>query len=317
MYNKLVTLFGSDNVLKNEPMAKHTSLRIGGPAKYFITVNTEGQLLLALGALDREGIPYFILGNGSNILVGDKGFNGAVIHLDGDFKNMKCVLSEDQEVFDDEAVDTAVISAGAGAMLSQIANVALENSLTGMEFAAGIPGTLGGAILMNAGAYNGEMKNIVVSVRILEKDNNGKYQINEYSNSNMKFGYRTSILKSINGIVLSASLKLIKHDYEMIKSTMNDFLEQRREKQPLEYPSAGSTFKRPLGHFAGKLISEAGLKGYRVGDAMVSEKHAGFCINVGNASATDFKELMNQVAHKVFLSSGITLEPEVIFIGDF
>lgn len=317
MYNKLVNVLGSDNVLVNEPMAKHTSLRIGGPARFFITVNTEGQLLLTLGMLDREGIPFFILGNGSNILVGDKGFNGAVIHLDGDFKNMKCVLSENQEILGDDTVDTAFISAGAGAMLSQIAGVALENSLTGMEFAAGIPGTLGGAILMNAGAYNGEMKNIVVSVKILEKDSNGKYQISEYSNSNMKFGYRTSILKSNQGIVLSATLKLIKHDYEMIKATMSDFLEQRKEKQPLEYPSAGSTFKRPLGHFAGKLISDAGLKGYRVGDAMVSDKHAGFCINVGNATAHDFKELMNQVAHKVFLSSGITLEPEIIFLGDF
>lgn len=319
MYNKLVNILGSGNVLRNEMMANHTTLKIGGPADYFVTVNTEGQLLIVLGMMERENIPYYIVGNGSNILVSDKGFRGVIIRLAGDFKNIKCVFSEKEEVIDDRAVQTAIINAGGGCMLSQVATVALENDLTGLEFAAGIPGTIGGATIMNAGAYNGEMKDIVVSARVIEKGINNKFQITDYTNNSLKFGYRTSAIKSskYGGIVLSASLKLIKGDYELIKDTMNNYALQRKDKQPLDFPSAGSTFKRPMGNFAGKLISEAGLRGYRVGDAMVSTKHAGFCVNAGNASARDFNELMKQVAHKVFLSSGVTLEPEIVFLGDF
>lgn len=317
MLEELIKILGSENIKENEPMKDHTTLRIGGPARYFAIVDSEDKLISLLEYLDKKAYPYYLVGNGSNLLVSDSGYNGVIIKLDGEFKDIKCVLSEEEEIAGDTLVDTAFISAGAASMLSQIASVALDNSLMGMEFASGIPGTLGGAILMNAGAYTGEMKDIVASVRILEKGMDGSYVVREYSNANMKFGYRTSVLKTHKGIVLSASLKLILGDYERIKSTMNDLNTQRREKQPLEFPSAGSTFKRPMGQFAAKLISEANLKGLRVGDAMVSTKHAGFCINAGNASAADFKRLMDLIIQKVFLSSGVKLEPEVILLGEF
>lgn len=313
MVNELINILGQENVLENESMQAHTTLKIGGPARYFVLVENEEKLIQLLEFLDSKKKPYFILGNGSNLLVSDRGYNGVIIKLDGDFKDIKCIISEGGNTFD----NTAVISAGAASMLSQISHIALDNSLAGMEFAAGIPGTLGGAILMNAGAYGGEMKNVVSSVRILEKSLNGQYVVREYSKSNMKFGYRTSIVKTNGGIVLSASMELGSGDYEEIKSTVEDYNAQRRDKQPLEFPSAGSTFKRPMGQFAGKLITDAGLKGFKVGDAMVSTKHAGFCINAGNATAADFKSLMDQVTRKVFLSSGIKLEPEVILLGEF
>lgn len=317
MTEELIKILGSGNIIENESMKEHTTLRIGGPARYFVLVDSEEKLIALLNYLDKKSYPYYIVGNGSNLLVSDNGYDGVIIKLDGDFKDVKCVLSEETEIANDTLVDTAVINAGAASMLTQIANIALDNSLMGMEFASGIPGTLGGAILMNAGAYTGEMKDIVQSVRILEKGIDGRYIVREYSNSSMKFGYRTSVLKSHSGIVLSASLKLILGDYERIKNTMNELNAQRRDKQPLEHPSAGSTFKRPMGQFAGKLIADAGLRGYRVGDAMVSTKHAGFCINAGNATATDFKDLMDLIIQKVYLSSGVKLEPEVILLGVF
>ena len=283
-------------IKENESMKGHTTLKIGGDAAYFVSVFDRDELLELMKYINQNSVPYFLLGNGSNILVSDNGFDGVVITLDGEFKEM--------------SVSGTRITAGAGAFLSQISRTALEHSLTGVEFASGIPGTLGGALVMNAGAYGGEMKQIVKTVCVLEKDKTG-YEIKSYTVDDMKFAYRYSIAKERELIFLSAEMALTKGEASKIKETMEELNRQRREKQPLEYPSAGSTFKRPEGYFAGKLISDAGLKGYSVGGAQVSEKHAGFCINKGNATAADFERLMQDVIKKVKEETGVVLEPEI------
>lgn len=242
---------------------------------------------------------YFILGNGSNLLVGDKGYEGVILHLG--------------ERFNSITVEGNTITAQAGALLSTVAKTAAKNGLSGMEFAAGIPGTIGGAVVMNAGAYEGEMKQIITKVTVMTREG----EILELDNETMEFGYRTSIIKNRPFVVLSAVISLEKGDMASIQSKMDDFNNRRRSKQPLEYPSAGSTFKRPEGYYAGKLIMDAGLRGYRVGGAQVSEKHCGFIINVGNATAADISELMDEVIEKVEKQFSVTLEPEIIRIGNF
>ncbi len=283
----------------DEDMSLHTTLKMGGKAHVFVTVKT----MAALGGLIRVfksvKSDYFLLGNGSNILVSDKGLDIPVIRLAGDF--------------DKVTAEGDMIKAGAAALLSSVARTALDNSLTGLEFASGIPGSVGGAMVMNAGAYGGEMKDAVVSVKVM--DENG--DVSEYSNEDMAFGYRDSILKRRKLIVIETVFKLNKGDKESIKNTMDELNKKRREKQPLEYPSAGSTFKRPEGYFAAKLIEDAGLKGYTVGGACVSEKHAGFCVNKDNGTASDFYKLMSDVKERVYKDSGVTLEPEVIMLGEF
>jgi UDP-N-acetylmuramate dehydrogenase len=242
---------------------------------------------------------FFLLGNGSNLLVSDKGIRGAVIHLSKGFNNID--------------IKDNIITAKAGATLAGIARVAYDNSLTGFEFAAGIPGSLGGAIVMNAGAYDGEMKNVVRSVKLMDYNGN----IVTKTNEEMHFSYRHSLLKEESYIVLEVEIALEKGDQADIKAKMDDLSQRRRDKQPLEYPSAGSTFKRPEGYFAAKLIDDAGLRGYSVGGAQVSTKHCGFVINTGNATATDVYTLINDVQNRVKKSSGVEIEPEVILVGEF
>ena len=283
----------------DEDMSLHTTLKMGGKAHVFVTVKTMAALGELIHVLESVKSDYFLLGNGSNILVSDKGLDIPVIRLAGDF--------------DKVTAEGDMIKAGAAALLSSVARTALDNSLTGLEFASGIPGSVGGAMVMNAGAYGGEMKDAVVSVKVM--DENG--DVSEYSNEDMAFGYRDSILKRRKLIVIETVFKLNKGDKESIKNTMDELNKKRREKQPLEYPSAGSTFKRPAGYFAAKLIEDAGLKGYTVGGACVSEKHAGFCVNKDNGTASDFYKLMSDVKDRVYKESGVTLEPEVIMLGEF
>lgn len=287
------------DILLEEPMKKHTTFRAGGNAAVFLTPESEEQLSRVLQTLRERDEEYYILGNGSNLLVSDGGYAGTVIQI---YKNMNTIRFAD-----------TVMEVSAGVLLSQAASAAYEHELTGMEFASGIPGTLGGAIVMNAGAYGGEMKQIVKSVRVLQ--DNG--QILTLGCEEMEFGYRTSLIKQRPYIVLSAELQLIFGEQDQIRARMNELKTQRIEKQPLEYPSAGSTFKRPEGYFAGKLIMDAGLRGYQIGGAQVSEKHCGFIINRQDASASDIMMLIRYVIQEVNRQFGVTLEPEVCMLGEF
>ena len=297
--NKFCTCLGSDNVYRNEPMKKHTTFRIGGPADYYLCPHSAKEIQKVVEICREEKIPYFILGNGSNLLVSDKGYRGAVIQL---WKNVS-----------DIRVDGCLIEAKAGASLAKIAAQALEEGLTGMEFAAGIPGTLGGAVVMNAGAYGGEMKDILKEALVMDEE--GK--IFTLEKENLKLGYRTSIVKEKGYIVLAATLELKPGNREEIRKLMEDLKQRRAEKQPLDMPSAGSTFKRPEGYFAGKLIMDAGLRGFSVGGAQISEKHCGFVVNTGEASASDVLNLIREVQKRVRENSGVEVETEVKFLGEF
>ena len=294
----LYNVVDAAKVQKDELMKKHTTFRIGGPADYFIMPSNEKELEETIRVCREFSIPIYIVGNGSNLLVGDKGFRGAIIQL---YKSMGTFQVEGNQ-----------ITAQAGCSLAQIANAALDAALTGFEFAAGIPGTLGGAVVMNAGAYGGEMKDVLESVTALT----GEGKIIELGRNELELGYRTSVIAKKGYIVLGAVLKLERGDGEKIKTYMDELKEKRVTKQPLEYPSAGSTFKRPEGYFAGKLIEDAGLRGFQVGGAQVSEKHCGFVINRDHATAADIMELMRQVQIRVKENSGVDLEPEVKRLGD-
>ena len=289
-----------ENILEKELMSRHTTFKVGGPCFILVKIDEVSQLKELLPYLVEEKIPYFFLGNGSNLLVSDKGYEGVVI-------TFSKKLAEDVTVEGDKIV------AGGGVLLSKVAKYALDENLTGFEFAAGIPGTVGGAMVMNAGAYDGEMKQIVENVEVIDKAGN----LRVLSCEEMEFGYRTSILKREPFIVTKTTFKLDKGDKDVIKGKMDDLAAKRRDKQPLEFPSAGSTFKRPEGHFAGKLIMDAGLRGYQVGGARVSDKHCGFVVNVDNATATDVHNLMEDVIKKVQEEFQVTLEPEVIRLGEF
>lgn len=300
MLEFLTGLLDEKRVFADEPMKKHTTFRIGGNARFLVIAETKQELAALISYARQQDVKYFILGNGSNLLVADEGYDGIMIKLRGEFAETKLAGGSADKV----------IYAGAGAMLSGVAHFALQNGLAGMEFASGIPGTLGGAMVMNAGAYGGEMKQIVRRVEVLTPG--GEILVVEAED--MELGYRSSRFKRTGEIVLSAEIHLPEGDKEEIAAKTEEYKRQRTEKQPLEYPSAGSTFKRPEGHFAGKLIMDAGLKGYRVGDAMVSEKHAGFVINAGKASAADVKKLMQDVSDKVYEEFQVRLEPEVIVL---
>lgn len=300
VYKQLTELLPLAEILYDEPMSKHTTFRVGGAADVFIRIASEEQLKVLIPELVKSEIPYYIIGKGSNLLVGDKGFRGVVIQLDEAFENIK--------------VNNNIVTACAGASMAKIAKTALQNSLTGFEFAAGIPGCVGGGVIMNAGAYGGEMKDVVSKVRVLCKDGSVK----EYTNEEMCFGYRFSALKNKpEYIVLEVEIILGPGNEEDILAKMQDLAKRRKDKQPLEYPSAGSTFKRPEGYFAGKLIGDAGLSGYSVGDAEVSEKHNGFVINRGNATAADVRTLIETIQCKVYEQFGVNLEREVIYLGEF
>ena len=292
-------LLGNEKVRINEPMNRHTTFRIGGPADYFLLPSRSEEVTGILEICKEESLQYFILGNGSNLLVSDEGYRGVIIQL---YRNYGGLTVEGTE-----------IRAGAGVLLSQIAAAARNESLTGFEFAGGIPGTLGGAVVMNAGAYGGELKDVLKEAVVMDREGN----IFTVPVEKLAMGYRTSLVKTAGYLVLEVVISLKKGSQEEIRDTMKDLADRRISKQPLEYPSAGSTFKRPEGYFAGKLIMDAGLRGYQVGGAQVSEKHCGFVINKGNATAADVCRLMADVQAKVQEQFGVTLEPEVKFLGDF
>ncbi|MBR5359687.1 MAG: UDP-N-acetylmuramate dehydrogenase [Lachnospiraceae bacterium] len=297
--SKLYKLIPEERILRDEPMYNHTTFRTGGPAARFLSAGNKDELISVLQLLRDVNVDHMIIGNGSNILVSDLGYDGLVIDTTG--------MTETD-------IDGDSINAEAGVMLGRLASAALSHDLSGLEFASGIPGTLGGAVYMNAGAYGGEMKDVIDSVRIY--DTEADKEIVLY-NKDMDFGYRHSIIKDRSYIMLSAKLKLHKGNHNEIEALMKDYNGRRRDKQPLEYPSAGSTFKRPEGFYAGALIEESGLKGYSVGDAAVSEKHAGFVINRGKASSADIHRLICEVREKVYADTGVRLEPEVVFLGEF
>lgn len=295
---ELQNVMGGSGIFMQEPMKKHTTFRVGGPADVLVQPD-ETALAAVLGLCRQYHVPYSFIGNGSNLLVGDKGIRGVVIEMTEPMGNIE--------------VHGTQITAQAGAMLSKIANTAASNGLGGMEFAAGIPGSVGGAVVMNAGAYGREMKDIIEKVYVL--DENGAQL--ELDRDALDLGYRHSCIPEKKYIVTKVVLELVPRNEAEIRSEMKELNEKRAEKQPLQYPSAGSTFKRPEGYFAGKLIMDAGLRGYQVGGAQVSEKHCGFVINKGDATAADICQLMRDVSDKVQAQFGVVLEPEVKMIGEF
>lgn len=296
LYQDLCNISGRESVSLSEDMKKHTTFKAGGCAKYFVCPDNVDSLAELISYLNNNDINHYVIGNGSNLLVKDEGYDGVIVKIGSKFGNI--------QIENDEMV------CGAGAFVAKAANMAGEQALSGLEFAAGIPGMIGGAAAMNAGAYGGEFKDIIETVWVL--DSRGKeFSLN---NRQMEFGYRSSIIQRMDYIVTAVKLKLIRGSREKIVDKMNGYLDARREKQPLEYPSAGSTFKRPEGHFAGKLIMDAGLAGMEVGGACVSEKHCGFIINKNNATAGDIIELMNRVSDIVFEKYNVKLEPEVKII---
>lgn len=297
-YDEITTALPELQVLKDEPMSRHTTFRIGGPADYFVCPDRK-QIAEVLAVAKKCGMAITVIGNGSNLLVGDKGIRGLVVEIGSAMNQIM--------------VDKNHITAGAGALLSQVAAKAAAAELGGMEFAAGIPGSVGGAVTMNAGAYGGEMKDILRTVTVLTPEG----ELKTLDVSEMDLSYRHSCVPEQQYIVLEAEIELGYKPEEEIRAQMEELRNKRIEKQPLEYPSAGSTFKRPEGYFAGKLIMDAGLRGYRVGDAQVSEKHCGFVINRKNASAQEVRQLMQDVQDKVKAQFGVMLEPEVKMLGEF
>ncbi|CEN76942.1 UDP-N-acetylenolpyruvoylglucosamine reductase [[Clostridium] sordellii] len=298
IYKNLLNILDKEGIYLNEPMKNHISFKVGGPADFLLKPKTEDEIKRLIEFLKNENIPYIVIGNGSNLLVKDGGIRGVVIKIADNFNKF-------------EIEDTKVI-AQSGALLSFMGKAILNKSLTGFEFAAGIPGTLGGAIAMNAGAYGGEMKDIVKSVRLMDSKGN----IIELSNKEMEFEYRRSLISKSDYIVLSAIIELKEGNFDEIKGYMKELTKSRVTKQPLNLPSAGSTFKRPEGHFAAKLIEDSGLKGLTLGGARVSEKHSGFVVNIGDAKAKDIIELINVVKSTVYSKFGVMLEEEVKILGD-
>lgn len=295
---ELETILEEKQILQEEPLSRHTTFRVGGPADLLLTPSAE-QLAPVFDVLKRHQIPVTVIGNGSNLLVGDKGIRGAVIEIGRQMSDIR--------------VEGNCITAQAGAMLSAVAQSAYKAGLSGMEFAAGIPGSIGGAMVMNAGAYGGEMKDIVTSVKVLSTE--GK--VIELSNEQMEFAYRHSCIQKQEYLVLEATVQLSPADAEGISEKMEELRKQRVSKQPLEYPSAGSTFKRPEGYFAGKLIMDAGLADFSIGGAKVSGKHCGFVINQGGATAADILALIQHVQREVKKQFGVDLETEVKLLGEF
>ncbi len=294
LFNKLNCVVRYDEPLKN-----HTTFKIGGNCIALIEPREVSDIIEAIKICRENNIKFFVIGNGSNLLVPDEGYNGVIIKLKSEFSTIK--------------VEGEYLIVNAGAKLSEVYPIAYENSLTGFEFASGIPGTIGGAIFMNAGAYGGEMKDIVESVEVLDLDN---FELKQLNNEDLDFSYRKSIIQRKNYIVTSIKLKLKKGNKEEINAVYEDLRDRRNSKQPLNFGSAGSTFKRPEGHFASKLIEDAGLKGYHINDAWVSEKHSGFIVNKGNASYKEVMELIEYVQKVVFEKFGVKLETEVKILKD-
>lgn len=283
-------------ILRDEPMSRHTTFRVGGKAELFLKIKTKQELQKLLTFFRESGTKYFVVGNGSNLLVSDAGYDGVILHIAEGFGKI------------DVAGEKMTVQAGA--LLGRAASAALEHSLTGLEFASGIPGCVGGAVVMNAGAYEGEMSQVVSRAAGITFEGEEV----EFTNEELDFGYRKSVLKQADIVVTEVEFKLSGGIRKEISSRMADLAERRRVKQPLEYPSAGSTFKRPEGYFAGKLIMDAGLRGASVGGAQVSEKHCGFIVNKGGATAADIRQLMREVQDRVRAQFGVELEPEVIYL---
>lgn len=300
---------GKDNVRVSEPMRNHTTFRIGGPADYFVTPQSAEHVQQIVKYLKNRHIPYYIIGNGSNLLVSDNGYRGVIMQLYSRYSGYEFLHDDVKSAVDKSGVVRIRVQSGMGMM--RLAALAAEYSLEGMEFASGIPGSVGGGIMMNAGAYGGEMKDIVASASVMDKDGN----IRELDREELEFGYRTSRVAGEQLIVLEAVIALRAGNQAAVRERMQEIAQSRRDKQPLEYPSAGSTFKRPEGYFAGKLIADAGLKGLTAGGAKVSEKHAGFVVNTGKATARDVIELTDMIRDKVFEIYGVKLELEVKKLG--
>jgi len=296
---KLYALAGQQNVLEQASMKSYTTFQAGGNADFLVFPENEEILSDLIQACQAADTPFFLLGRGSNLLVSDKGYHGVMISLRKYFTGMERLES--------------IVTVGAGETLAKAAEFALQNGLSGLEFASGIPGTVGGGLFMNAGAYGSEMSNVVQSAKVLTPEG----QILEVRKEDLDLSYRHSVCKDKNWLILSVTFHLTPCSRMMIKCTMEDYATRRKEKQPLNYASAGSTFKRPAGFYAGALIEEAGCKGMAVGDARVSEKHAGFIVNMGNASASDIYSLIGLVQKKVLEHSSVMLEPEVCLLGEF
>ncbi|MBQ6623733.1 MAG: UDP-N-acetylmuramate dehydrogenase [Mogibacterium sp.] len=298
---KIAEVLPAERLTADEPMSRHTSFRIGGPAACLAVISNEDELSAVLRIVNEEGAEYMLVGNGSNLLVSDEGYPGIAIKLGGDFDS----------IFADENDDT-LVHVGAAKLMSSTSAFLTEHGLAGFEFASGIPGSIGGAVFMNAGAYGGEIKDIAESVRAMSLD---KCEILDLTNEDMDFGYRSSRAQKGDIVILSAVFRLSKDEPAEIADRVSELAAKRNSKQPVNFPSAGSTFKRPVGGFAAALIEEAGLKGYRVGGAAVSEKHSGFVINEGGATCEDVLAVMRHVRETVYEKSGIMLEPEVRLIN--
>lgn len=297
--HSMYEIVGKENLLLEESMKDHTTFKVGGPASYYLIPHTAEEVKRLSVLCKQNSIPYTVIGNGSNLLVSDQGYKGAIIQVTDNLNSI--------------SIKDCIVEVGAGTELSVLAKETAKESLEGLEFSCGIPGTLGGAIAMNAGAYGGEIGQVLSFVNILDED--GIEQT--LSVKDLELGYRKSIISKKKYVVLSATLELVKGNKEEILSKMEDFTARREEKQPLEFPSAGSTFKRPQGHYAGKLILDAGLRGYTIGGASVSTKHCGFIINQNNATAKDVKDLISYIRKTVYEKFQVELEPEVKTLGDF
>lgn len=326
-YQKLKGILKDEQILIEEPLAKHTTFEIGGPAEFLLLPENNIQVASLVKLCKEKNMPFYVIGNGSNLLVSDKGYRGIIIKIGQcmsnivvqayNLKDEKIQYSPNSETNTIEVSNSEkelyLVKAGAGVLLSKLAGVIAEHELTGFEFASGIPGSLGGAVTMNAGAYDGEIKDSIIGATVVDQLGNIMYLNKE----ELQLRYRKSIIQEKNYIVLDASFVFAPGNIEDIRNKMNDLNGRRRDKQPLEYPSAGSTFKRPEGYFAGKLIMDAGLRGYQVGNAQVSEKHCGFVINKGGATANDVMTLITEVRQIVYDKFGVMLEPEVRLLGDF
>lgn len=297
LIDDLKTFLALDQIKENEAMSRHTSFQVGGPADLLILPKNRDQVLKSLALVKAAKIPFYIIGKASNVIVRDKGFRGAIIKTTG-LTGVK--------------IKDTLIYAEPGISLKDLADLALAEGLTGLEFASGIPGSLGGAVTMNAGAYDGEMKNIITSIEVLDEEGG----VRVLDQADCAFAYRASIIQEKNYILLGVHLSLRKGDYSIIKEKMADLNARRWEKQPLDWPSAGSTFRRPEGYFAGKLIQDAGFKGYSLGGAQVSQKHSGFVINKGAATTADILALIKTIQDGVLKDFGVELKTEVIVIGE-
>ena len=313
MAEKLTAIVEKDRVLVDEAMSRHTTFKIGGNAKILVQISSEDEIMSVTELLRDNNVDHYVIGNGSNLLVSDNGYDGVIIELLDDYAGIELVDPADIRIQCEDKDEYTFVKALAGTRMLKVGKFMVDQSLTGFECLGGIPGTIGGAIVMNAGAYGGTISDVLLYARVITKENG----ILELTPEELELGYRTSNIEKNGYIVSSVVLKMKKGNPEEIKALIADLTERRKSKQPLEYPSAGSTFKRPEGYFAGKLIQDAGLKGYQVGDAQVSEKHSGFVINRGNATASDVMQLISDVKDKVKEQFGVTMEPEVKRVGRF